>query len=88
MSCPVSIECGASGTALSLEGELLRLVLDKAFAPGAPMTLALQAGEGDALKLLGKSRGSKRNTDGQFEVTIRLHSLRKESRVRLIEVLK
>ncbi|MBX3274149.1 MAG: hypothetical protein KF729_28035 [Sandaracinaceae bacterium] len=79
---------GGGGEALAFDGEeVLACALDRAFAPGAPIELALSAGEA-ALALRGKAIGSKRRLDGRFDVRVRLVSLRREDREALSRALR
>ncbi|HEY8432146.1 MAG TPA: hypothetical protein VIL20_27405 [Sandaracinaceae bacterium] len=82
MSAPVELASGGSGEAVAWAGEVLSLVLPRAFAPGAPIAFSI-ALEGGALSLSGKTVGSKRRADGRFDVRVRLLNLRREERARL-----
>lgn len=78
-----AVEAGeARGEALRFEGEVLHVVLDRAFAPGKPTELTLTV-EGEARSLRGKALGSKRREDGRFDVRLRMLSLRKAERAAL-----
>jgi hypothetical protein len=67
-----------SGEAVSFEGDVLVTVLERAFAPGAPVKLEL-----DGMSIDGKAIGSKRREDGKYDVRLRLRNLRREFRERL-----
>lgn len=84
MSEPLSLsfDDGALGRALGIEGEILRLVANAPFAPGQPLSFTLSLPEG-TIALQGKSLGSKRRPDDQFELRARLVSLRRADRERL-----
>jgi hypothetical protein len=74
------------GTATGLHGEKLDLVSSRAFAPGQPLTIRLAEEQG-GLQLQGKSLGSKRRADDQFEVRVRLINLSRSTRERLSGIL-
>ena len=80
---PVKIAGGGEGEALAFAGEVLHVVIDRAFAPGAPLAIELAHASGP-LSLSGKTIGSKRREDGRFDVRVRLVSLRREDRARLL----
>jgi hypothetical protein len=75
------------GEALSLEGEVLALVLPRAFAPGAPIAFSAEL-EGEAVSLHGKTIGSKKREDGRFDVRVRMTNLRRLDRERLVAALR
>lgn len=75
------------GEALSLEGEVLALVLPRAFAPGAPIAFSAEL-EGDAASLHGKTIGSKKREDGRFDVRVRMTNLRRVDRERVVAALR
>lgn len=79
---PVRVAGGGQGEAISFSGEVLHVVLERAFAPGAPLSLELAHATGP-LSLSGKTIGSKRREDGRFDVRLRLVSLRREEREKL-----
>lgn len=85
MSARVVLASGAEGEAVRLEGEVLSLVLPRAFAPGAPVSFEATIGA-DALALTGKAIGSKRRDDGRFDVRLRMTNLRREDRLRLATI--
>ncbi len=75
-----------SGEALRLEGEVLSLVLPRAFAPGAPLSFTAEL-EGEEVALSGKTFGSKKREDGRFDVRVRMTNLRRVDRERLAAAL-
>jgi hypothetical protein len=86
----VRIAAGAEGEALELSGETMKLVIDRAFAPGAPMSFELEVSPELApelargpknIALEARTIGSKRQPDGRFEVRVRLINLRREDRL-------
>lgn len=83
----VVVEQGGRGEAQSVAGEVMHLVIDRPYAPGAPIALAvaLRAAAADTRELVlrAKTIGSKRRDDGRFDVRVRLVSLRREDRARL-----
>lgn len=79
---PVRVRSGGEGEALSFAGEVLEIVIERAYAPGAPIELAIERPDGP-LALRGKTIGSKKREDGRFVVRLRLVSLRREDRARL-----
>ena len=79
MSVAVRIGAETTGETVGFDGEVLDLLLSRAFAPGAPVVLDVDA-PGGVLRVEGKSRGSKRQPDGRFAVRVRTTSLRREVR--------
>jgi hypothetical protein len=79
---PVKVEQGGEGEALSVAGEVLHIVIDRAYAPGAPISMSVARADGE-LGLRGKTIGSKRREDGRFDVKLRLVSLSRVDRERL-----
>ena len=79
---PVLVEQGGEGEALSVAGEVLHLVIDRPYAPGAPVSMTVTRADGE-LRLRGKTIGSKRRDDGRFDVKLRLVSLSRIDRARL-----
>jgi hypothetical protein len=57
---------------------ILTVRCSEPFAPGQPVPLRI-----DEIPLEGKSIGSRRQSDGQFEVRLRLINLRREHRLHL-----
>jgi hypothetical protein len=74
------------GLAIGMQGEILALVSPKAFAPGQPLSFRLAADHGGA-EILGKSLGSKRRSDGLFDVRVRLINLHRSMRTLLVSLL-
>jgi hypothetical protein len=85
MSAPVVLSGGGEGEAARLEGEVLHLILARAFAPGAPVAFEATLA-GGRVALTGKTIGSKRRDDGRFDVRLRMTNLRREDRARLLEI--
>jgi hypothetical protein len=83
VSARLRVREGGEGEALRLEGEVLHTVIDRAFAPGAPLGITLAVGDA-SLALAVKTIGSKRRDDGRFDVRLRLTNVRREER----EILK
>lgn len=81
----VTVDGGASGEAVAMAGEILSLVLDKAFAPGQPLRFTVAMG-GRTEQLAAKALGSKRRSDDRFDVRVRLVNLRKTVREALAEL--
>lgn len=79
---PVRVEGAGEGEATSYEGEIMSLILARAYAPGSPLPFVLRLGDSE-LSLDGKTVSSKRRADGRFDVRVRLVSLRKEDREKL-----
>lgn len=73
----------ASGEAVRFEDGVLHAVIDRAFAPGAPLNISI--GE---MALDGKTIGSKRRDDGRFDVRIRLRNVRREDRALLLTMVR
>jgi hypothetical protein len=76
MSVSIEVE-DARGEAVAFDGQFLSIRLPKAFAPGQPLVVKF-ADTGAPIRLEGRSVGSKRLDDGQFEVRLRLVSARRE----------
>lgn len=86
MSAGLTLDDGARGEAVRVDGEVLEAVLPRAFAPGAPARMEL---DGDApIPIEGKTIGSKRRDDGRFDVRMRLINLRREHRAALESALR
>jgi hypothetical protein len=60
----------------------LYLVCARAYPPGKPLALRAEL-SGALVDLQGKSAGSKLRSDGRYDVTLRLVSLRREQRIAL-----
>lgn len=87
MSVAVTLSSGGRGEAVAFEGEVLSLVLPRAFAPGAPVSLEATV-DGRTMALNGKALGSKRREDGRFDVRMRMINLRRSERERLSASLR
>lgn len=80
----VAVEGGAGparGTWRSVQGGQVALALDRAYAPGAPLTVRATL-EGASVALLAKTIGSKREGE-HFLVRAKLVSLTRQDRERL-----
>jgi hypothetical protein len=86
MTVALRLSDGEFAEGVDLEGEKFALVSPRAFAPGAPVEMTAELAEGE-LQLVGKSLGSKRRSDGRFDVRVRLINLRREQRQQLHEAL-
>lgn len=75
-----------AGEAVRFEGEVLSLILPRAFAPGAPIVFVTEL-DGESVELGGKTVGSKRREDERFDVRVRMTNLRRTHRERLREAL-
>ncbi len=75
-----------AGEAVRFEGEVLSLILPRAFAPGAPIEFVAEL-DGESVELGGKTVGSKRREDDRFDVRVRMTNLRRTHRERLREAL-
>ncbi|MBZ0117893.1 MAG: hypothetical protein K8H88_12900 [Sandaracinaceae bacterium] len=73
---------GGEGEATSFDGDVLVTILPRAYAPGSPCELRVED-----LTLTGKTLGAKRRADGRFDVRVRLISVRREARERLLSAL-
>lgn len=82
MSVAIALGAGGDGTFERLDGEVLSIVLSRAFAPGAPVPLSILL-EGQPVRLRAKTIGSKRRSDGRFEVRLRVINLSRHDRARL-----
>ncbi len=67
---------------VTLKNDLMEVIAEQPCAPGTPITLEL--GE---LSLQAKSRGSKKRDDGRFDLKVRLISLRRDERERLVALM-
>ena len=80
---PLVLSDGADGRALGYAEGVLHVVCARAHPPGQPMSVTLRPPAGAELALSGKSASSKRRDDGDFDVRLRLHSVRREQRAEL-----
>ena len=87
MTVGLSLEDGARGEAVRVDGEVIEIVAPRAFAPGAPVRMRVDA-DGEAIPVEGKTIGSKRRDDGRFDVRLRLINLRRPHRVALESTLR
>jgi hypothetical protein len=78
----VSLDDGAQALAVNYGPNTLHMICVRAYPPGKPLRLRTDAG-GETLDLQGKSAGSKLRTDGRYDVTLRLVSLRRDQRIAL-----
>lgn len=78
----VRVASGGEGEATAIAGEVITIVIERAYAPGAPIQIELSF-EGGAITLRAKTVGSRRQPDGRFEVRARMLDLRREDRARL-----
>ncbi len=80
---PLTLATGEPGEVVSWDGNVLVFRAPRAFAPGAPIRLAITLGEG-AVDVELKSIGSRRaEGDPLFVVRARAMNLRREARVSL-----
>jgi hypothetical protein len=79
----VGLAPAGTGVATGLQGEIVALITPNAFAPGQPLTFTLPVEHGGA-EIQGKSLGSKRRADGQFDVRVRLINVHRSMRERLV----
>jgi hypothetical protein len=82
MSAPISGRTG-SGETLTLcayDGRELSLGSPRAFAPGQPLTLQVEVGNGSGFSLELKSIGSTKQPDGSFVVRARHTTLSRHAR--------
>jgi hypothetical protein len=86
-SCALTLSDGERGRALAYADGVLHLVCERAHPPGQPLSLTLQLPDAAQLALQGKCAGSKRRESGEFDVTLRLTSLRREQRALLQQLL-
>lgn len=78
---------GEEGRAVALDGDMLEVRTAASHPVGEPLAFALALADGP-LALEGKSRGSRRLDDGAFEVRVRLVTLRRADRERLVSALR
>ncbi|HJL18028.1 MAG TPA: hypothetical protein RMH99_20360 [Sandaracinaceae bacterium LLY-WYZ-13_1] len=82
MKGAITLERGGDGEVVALEGEVLRAVLSRAFAPGAPVGMTVDAGD-ETVPVSAKTIRSVKRDDGRFDVRLRLVNLRREHRAAL-----
>ena len=73
---------GATGHATAFDGAVLECVVGIPQAPGRPVEVVLQLGDGP-LTLQTRSRGSRRVDEARFQVRLRPVALRRDERARL-----
>ena len=78
----VSLGDDTQALAVNYKANTLYLVCARAYPPGKPLALRAELA-GGLLDLQGKSAGSKLRSDGRYDVTLRLVSLRREQRIAL-----
>jgi len=82
----VRLESGEEGEASKLDSNVLTLLVPRAFAPGSPIRFVLFFDAGERA-LEGRALGSKRVSEGGFEVRLRFVNLRKAERQLLMSQL-
>ncbi len=85
MKVPLRDRHGDTLELVSFDGKQFELVGPRAFAPGQPLVLEMSLGPGYRLEL--KSTGSKRRTDGRFDIRARATTLAKGARDALEQAL-
>jgi len=78
----VSLHDDPQALAVNYDLHNLYLVCARAYPPGKPLGLRVELA-GEFVDLQGKSAGSKLRSDGRYDVTLRLVSLRREQRIGL-----
>jgi hypothetical protein len=78
----VSLADGTQALAVNYDLHTLHLVCARAYPPGKPLALRAEL-SGEVLDLQGKSARSKLRSDGRYDVSLRLVSLRREQRTAL-----
>lgn len=73
---------GAAGELARFERDVLHLIIERPFAPGAPFDLSVELSDGH-VALRAKTIGSTRRSDGRFDVRARPIDLRRTDRARL-----
>lgn len=71
-----------AAAAVGFAGLVLHVVAGKAYPPGRPLSLVLDA-DGNPLALAGRCIGSKRRPEGSYDVRVRLTNLTRPARLRL-----
>jgi len=82
----VRLDGGEPGEAKSFDAGILTLLSPRAFAPGSPIRFSF-AVDGVERRLEGRTLGSKRVDDLQFEVRLRFVNLRRADRALLLQEL-
>ena len=83
----LQLDDGTEGVAQRFSGELLVFSCSRAYPPGRPLSLNLQA-NASTLSLAGRCIGSKRQADESYIVRMRLTNLRREDRTWLQDNLR
>ena len=86
-SLTLRFEEGAEGEVTGLSDNILTAVAPSAFPPGRPMSFSVVLAEDEVLALEGRSLGSRKRSDGRFDMRMRLVNLRREARDRLTQAL-
>jgi hypothetical protein len=86
LTIPLRVGTDLAGVAVGYDGARLQFVVPKAFPPGQPLQLTLLPTDEPALLLAARSVGSKRRSDGAFDVQARLVSLDRAARERLAQL--
>ena len=84
---PLLLSDGEHGRALAFADGVLHMICERPHPPGQPLALTLRLPDAAELALQGKCAGSKRRDDGEFDVKLRLNSLRREQRASLEQLL-
>ena len=82
----VRFDSGEEARATAVDGNVLTLLSARAFAPGSPIRFSL-ALDGEWRRFEGRTIGSKRADNSQFEVRLRLVNLRRAERELLLREL-
>jgi hypothetical protein len=85
--CALLLASGERGRALAYADGVLHMVCERAHPPGQPLSLTLHLPDATQLALQGKCAGSKLRDSGEFDVKLRLTSLRREQRALLEQLL-
>jgi hypothetical protein len=86
MSVPLRDRHGDTLDLVAFDGKQFELVGPRAFAPGQPLVLEMPLGLGYRLEL--KSVGSRKRSDGRFDIRARASSLAKGAREALEQAFK
>jgi hypothetical protein len=83
----IRLESGEEARAVRVDGQVLVVRSPRAYAPGSPISFSIETSE-EERALEGRTIGSKRLEDGEFEVRMRLVNLRRADRERLLHGLR
>ena len=86
MSIAASFARGETGHLVSWDGETMILNASAAYAPGSPIEASLSLQDGP-LRVEGRTKDSKRDAIGAFNVRVRIINLRREDKARLLAAL-